>query len=453
MKRFLITGALLLCSASAARADGHPFTELQIPTPDLVGVHARPLGMGGAHIAVAEDASAMTWNPAGLAGVRRIELSSSLSLDDGEIETTWFGSRASRTVDDLQIGGLSFLYPIPTYRGSLVFGVSIDRIQNYNLAYERTGRDPDLSFFGALDDAVATPGEVSDRHDREGKLNLVSGAVGWDVSPRLSLGVALSVLYGSIFDEQTFTTTDTDGLDPDLESSEVYYLLDSDVTGVSGLIGLTYKASPSFRFGGVLGLPRAVELKRFEQFRVVDQFDDGSESIELETSIPPNEEITYPWWFGFGVAFGGRGLLVAGDIRYSDWREMKDEVAGSEFFLRPYYQETASVSIGAEYLLPTIPLRVRAGYRYDPVPFNLTYVPLAGELVLTEGRDPAEVDVELDSERDFFSLGAGYLFGSVLAVDVAWETGGFDRAHLFEPDLYNEKRTARRFVGTASYRF
>ncbi|NNE08989.1 MAG: hypothetical protein HKN20_10560, partial [Gemmatimonadetes bacterium] len=382
-----------------------------------------------------------------------IELSTSLSFDDDEIETTWFGGGASRSIDDLQVGGLSFLYPIPTYRGSLVFGISIDRIQNYNLAYERAGRDPDLSFFGSLDDDIAPPGEVRDRHDREGKLNLVSGAVGWDVSPRLSLGVALSVLYGSIFDEQTFTTTDTDGIDPDLASSEVYYLLDSDVTGVSGLLGVTYKASPSFRFGGVLGLPRAVELERFEQFRIVDRFDDGSESLELETTIPPNEEITYPWWFGFGVAFGAKGLLVAGDIRYSDWREMKDKVAGTEFFLRPYYKETASVSLGAEYLFPSIPLRVRAGYRYEPVPFNLTYVPLAGELVLTDGRDPAEVDVELDGERDFFSLGAGYLFGAVMTVDLAGEPGGFDRAHLFEPDLYNEKRTSSRLIGTASYRF
>lgn len=39
-----------------------------------VGVGARPLGMGGAYTAIANDINAMTWNPAGLGGLSKREL-------------------------------------------------------------------------------------------------------------------------------------------------------------------------------------------------------------------------------------------------------------------------------------------------------------------------------------------------------------------------------------------
>ena len=45
----------------------------QIPTG------ARPLGMGGAFVGVADDANALNWNPAGLPGLRRTEFTSSYS--------------------------------------------------------------------------------------------------------------------------------------------------------------------------------------------------------------------------------------------------------------------------------------------------------------------------------------------------------------------------------------
>ena len=40
---------------------------------DQLFVGTRPLSMGGAFIAVADDANTITWNPAGLPGMRRTE--------------------------------------------------------------------------------------------------------------------------------------------------------------------------------------------------------------------------------------------------------------------------------------------------------------------------------------------------------------------------------------------
>ncbi len=40
-----------------------------------IGVGARPLGMGGGYIAIADDVNAIYWNPGGLAQLRKKEIS------------------------------------------------------------------------------------------------------------------------------------------------------------------------------------------------------------------------------------------------------------------------------------------------------------------------------------------------------------------------------------------
>jgi long-subunit fatty acid transport protein len=46
---------------------------------DQIFIGTRPLSMGGAFIAVADDANTITWNPAGLPGLRRTEFTSTYS--------------------------------------------------------------------------------------------------------------------------------------------------------------------------------------------------------------------------------------------------------------------------------------------------------------------------------------------------------------------------------------
>ncbi len=59
--------ALLVClSASGAEKYAGEFLSL--------GVGARPLGMGGSFVAIADDATAAYWNPAGLGGLDRTEI-------------------------------------------------------------------------------------------------------------------------------------------------------------------------------------------------------------------------------------------------------------------------------------------------------------------------------------------------------------------------------------------
>lgn len=451
MRNILFGSMFVLAAAGAAFGAGHPFTELEIPVPELTGTHARALGMGGAHIAVAEDASALLWNPAGLVNVRRIELSTTLARGDRETETVWHGSGADGGTWEGQLGGLHFLYPFPTYRGSLVIGFGVDRFQDYTTRYRRSGRDDEIGF---PDDSNGSA-LLTDTHLRDGKLSGYTGAVGWDVTPRLALGVNLTYLRGDLYDEQSFKTEDLFGTSPVYTSYEDFYLLDATLTGWTGSLGFLYRASPRVRFGGVLGVPRYVTIDRYEQEQLRDRFDDGSTSLEV-TDLPvfDDEQITFPWWVGFGLSYSARGVIVAADVRHTDWREIKDEIGGGEVFLRPYYREGTSFAVGAETLVPWIPLRFRGGYRYDPAPFQLTYIPDESALTVTNGRDPSEIDISIDRERQYFSLGAGYLFDQILAVDFTWQTGSYERVSE-NPSLapYSEERKMQDFLLSIGYRF
>jgi hypothetical protein len=63
--RFWVAASLILCFSATGYA----------AFPDI-GISARPLGMGGAFTAVADDASAAFWNPAGLVQLGHLEVSS-----------------------------------------------------------------------------------------------------------------------------------------------------------------------------------------------------------------------------------------------------------------------------------------------------------------------------------------------------------------------------------------
>lgn len=74
MKKIALSAAVLMvfaATAGAAAATSNYAGEVM-----SIGVGARALGMGGAFVAVADDASTSYWNPAGMTGIQGVEVSS-----------------------------------------------------------------------------------------------------------------------------------------------------------------------------------------------------------------------------------------------------------------------------------------------------------------------------------------------------------------------------------------
>ena len=98
---FMSAGILFALPAARADSGGQPGAFMQY------GVGARPLGMGGAFFAVADDATAAYWNPAGLAHLQRKEITTMQA-------TLW---------EDTKFTYMGYAHPTST-KGTFAFGMT-----------------------------------------------------------------------------------------------------------------------------------------------------------------------------------------------------------------------------------------------------------------------------------------------------------------------------------------
>ena len=130
----VIAAALMFSSASAQ--------EEIFSLGMQLGVGARAIAMGGAYTALGGDYSASLWNPAALADIRRVEVYGTLSyLSRGNefslSPTTSFSNSLSKSDENFtNLSTFGIAYPLPTYRGSLVFSFGYNRVKSLDSNFE-----------------------------------------------------------------------------------------------------------------------------------------------------------------------------------------------------------------------------------------------------------------------------------------------------------------------------
>lgn len=428
LRALALASAALAAAAPSALAAGFPDAESEVPLPGLVGNEARPLGMGGAGLAVSEDGSAVYWNPAGLAQMRRIEIAGSLSHTRGTITTDWEGVEARSRSNSTNLGSVHVVYPFPTYRGSFVIALGTDQFRDYDMEYERqTVEGP--------------PGARIDKHDtisESGKLAGWSLAAAIEASPSLYLGGAIFLHDGEDNIAVQQVTTDLDDANPDTLLLDDLIETEAEISGVSGSFGILYRVDRNWRIGGTVNTGVRAKFEGSQHVSEITALDDGRE-FEGVDDIAFEDKIDFPVSFGVGAAFSGGGLTLAADTRYTEWSQIRfQEDPFLTRGLREQFEDKASLYLGGEYIVAGSPFRVRAGFTYDPVPFRLMY-----------RTSPRDVEVAVDRERTLVSVGAGVLIDTVFTLDAAVQTGSFTR----ESALYSEEREITRVVVTGAYRF
>jgi len=184
----LLALCALLAAAHALRAQ-----ELEIsvsPTP--VGSGARAAGMADAFVAVADDATAASWNPAGLVQLERPEFSV-VGAYNGVAEALRANHHdefeSHPYTDNLDLNYLSVAYPLPV----LVLGRNVCVSLNYQNKYDFTRRFS----FKLNRSAVVGSGTVLNqfqkyRFEQEGGLSAISPAVAFEITHRISVGAAFN---------------------------------------------------------------------------------------------------------------------------------------------------------------------------------------------------------------------------------------------------------------------
>lgn len=378
------------------------------------------MGMGGAHIAVAEDFSALWWNPAGLAKIRRIELSGGLIYEKERSRTLFYNYGKGKTDSHTRLASGGIAVPIPTYRGSLVFSVGFNRPKSFDSFLKFKGRSPEEGFW------------------QEG-LELKSGGLyNWglggaiDLSPFLSAGATIMLWRG----EEDYTWDMAKNI-PNGQGNILQavnnrdHFLD-DYNGINLKLGLLFRANRYIIFGGTLEAPLKLTIEQDWTSQTDSLFNNDS-TISAEDYGYYKYKFRLPYEFCLGARLTLPYLILAADLNYTDWSETEykyppEDVSAFNPYMGDVYRDILSWHLGAEALVPKAGVKLRLGYYQDPLPYRLE---------------------EIKNNRDYLTFGVGFLMGKVMTLDVAlvyglWETSfqGLDESY-----------SVNRLFITTAYRF
>lgn len=164
------------------------------------GAGARAMGLGGAFIAVADDATAVSFNPAGLAQLLQPEVSfvgRGLERNVGyqDFETTGQG-RVLAVSDSLTSSTrfdplfASATAPLHVGGRNLVLQLSIQRAFALNEDSDRSLQESPVT------SGSGVPGHLTQSINQSGQIDLYSFAMAYEASPRVLLGVAYNQWRG-----------------------------------------------------------------------------------------------------------------------------------------------------------------------------------------------------------------------------------------------------------------
>jgi long-subunit fatty acid transport protein len=473
---------ILLTLIGASLVWGQSAEEAVNLLEDQNGFGIRAAALGNAYTGVADDYSAIYWNPAGLAQIKKNELYGSLyNLNLGN-KATYLGTETSQNRSYTKFQSIGFAYPFPVSRGSLVVALGYQRVKDLDsysaINGEMTaGTNSYLAFDMGYKDVLPFDSLLAQKQlvANDGHLNQWSFGAAMEFSPQFSAGMTLSILSGrseyafdysqdDIYSINNYNIFDDQG---NLVESFYYNYYDlhqkitSDYFGWEAKLGGMFRLTENLRIGSTITLPSTITVE-----------ENWSETDELSYDIvaPNGDSKTYtdypydtdnlnddgfydykikvPFQFGLGASYSSDLFLLSGSIEYKDWSQTKyempddrdaldyeDLLAQNQVF-RDDFQAVLSYALGGEVNLVNNMISLRGGYRYVPSPLK-------------------NVDTKYD--KQYFSAGAGFKLDSGTVLEAGYTLGLWEKAKNYNFDWdYNgvadyslptsEKLTSSRFV-------
>ena len=391
------------------------------------GVGARTMGMGGASLGLADDFTALYWNPAGMAQIQKFEMFSSLSHNTA-IADTYFTGDAVKTAtsrSQMRLNSIGFVYPFLAKQGGWAIAFGYNRSQNFDNQTAIQGVDPSngTEFSGLA---------INEINANSGGIGIWSFGTSVYISKRILIGGSLDFWQGNSLNELDTTATDIADIDRELARFRYQDEIDREYSGIGGRIGLLAHLTDEISLGVTVVSP--VELGVDEQWyqSTIADYDDGERSSDTESGALAYD-IERPFEIGAGAAVKlfNKQLILAGDVQFTDWRQTRydpapaDDISHDNF--ERFYDTTVQVRLGAEYQIPIIATHIRLGYLRDPIPLRYTQV----------------------DTHDFLTAGVGKIFEDSLKLDVTYVLGGWAQERN---EVKTEHLTHRVFV-SAAYRF
>jgi len=414
------------------------------------GIGARAIGMGGAYIGVADDYSAIYWNPAGLGLIKNNEFFTSLTHTNRNINTKFLGLKDDNSQSKTALGALGYVYPYEVYRGSLVVAGGYNRVHNYSSLFGYSGFNPGPSYMGATFSSPEIPDRLTQDETVEinGNLSQLSLGCAFEAAEDVFIGVTFNYWTGEMNYNQVFQEWDLHDYYTVLPNDFDNYLndniIDTDIRGYDVLIGAMYCVSPQLRLGAVINTPRFITLKEDWSINENMTFDDGT--IELLEDYDDfglfEYKVQMPFVFGAGLSYSFPNGLFSGEVRYTDWSQFqyRDDfpVAGytkgsANRNIKRTLRAVLSPKVGLELEFPN-EMKFRAGFAHVPTPL---------------------IDAESEYDRKYLSLGLGFFMGGTTNIDIAYRRGWWETNSVsaFSDIIVNENHVDHRVFATLSFRF
>ena len=338
----------------------------------IQGAGARAVGTGGAFIAVADDATAVSYNPAGLALLLSPEVSltgtyhsrnmtlKGFSDKNPVTPTTWDNTGSS----DQSTTPTFFSVAVPWKRDGLntTFQLSYQRLFDFDLADNR-GYKARLATGGAVQD-------VSQSIQQEGSIDLYSMALGAELTQRLLLGASINVWRGSwaFASTSSSATAGVATFDSELYQSNQF-------RGFNANIGLIWR-SELLNVGLVYRTPFTANYTFGNNHVTL-----SAGGAPVQTTGPRQSfDLKWPETFGWGLGFHPvPRLLLTADWSRTPWSTDNFVPTGSpydnmNFFDMKVDSKTPNCTdfhTGAElvaFLGESVVIPLRAGFFKEPQP-------------------------------------------------------------------------------------
>ena len=382
---FLVLAVLIVCNSRL-----HAYTIFQkvgiASSPNPVGSGARAVGMGGAFIAVADDATAASWNPAGLVQLESPELSivgAYVSRTEDFSSSSHPEVNNSAKNDDSNINYFSGTYPFSFRNTNMVVSVNYQRLYefkrgfDYHLETETPPPEPSVPALTTSEDRY---------YEQDGYIGTLGLAYAVEITPWISLGITLNIWTDELAWrngwQETFSNHSAITFG-DFEAIEDTYITDkySGFSGENVNLGLLWDINQYLTIGAVLKTPFTATFEH----EYTEDWTQWDESGEITSSVEVRDlekvKLRMPMSYGIGLAFRfSDALTVDLDIYRTDWSEyILTDGQGNQFSPidgRPKSEsdvkDTTQIRLGGEYLIikpeKNLVVPLRAGFFYDPEP-------------------------------------------------------------------------------------
>ena len=464
--------AIALCAlvglfSPAALAQGGPLgADRSVPpTPSPVGSGARAAGMANAFVAIADDASAASWNPAGLVQLERPEFSIVGEYgwtEDDFTSTAQPEINGLHSFDDASLNFLSVVYPLrkPVLGRNVVLSLSYQRRYDFTRQFDARLSTRQVGPGGAL------LGQRSHLDfEQSGGLGALSPSLAFELTKRLSVGASLNIFRSGLIGEDGWEQTTrvrsvfSSGASLSTSngfSSESY----EDISGESVTLGALWRASSRW----TLGLRYDSALNATTDYSAIDRdlrlVPNAAQPLLINRARTDEQrKLRFPATVSLGTAYRPNDrLTISLDLSRTDWSnayvKAKD---GTKYSLidgadlgdplrRTKFDAAYAVRLGAEYLF----IPKQRGETLDAL------WSLRGGLFMEQepasGRDASRPLAPGDGNPDTFygaTVGVGLLLKQRVNIDAAYQFRfGNDVNGDLNPGVggFNADEQSHRFV-------